>query len=60
MSDSSQVLGNLLVVVVMSSSRELRSKITNIFIIDQSFVDAVAAMVMIAHSTSQYYTGWAY
>ena len=50
------ILGNLIVVLVMCSSREQRSKQTNIFIIDQSLIDSIASATMVAHSTSKYYS----
>ena len=51
------ILGNLFVVLTMLLSRELRSKMTNVLIINQSCIDTMASLVMVAHSTSQYYTG---
>lgn len=49
------VVGNLLTVVVMCSSAKLRSKITNMYIINQSLLDLVVSVLIIAISNLNYY-----
>ena len=51
------IVGNGMVIFVMCYSKSLRSKLTNMFIINQSILDLVGSMFLLMHSANRYYAG---